>query len=52
MKTWKILSGVVSVIPIDDIDTDQILPKDYMKLTAKQGFGEYLFSDWRYINRE
>jgi len=33
----------------DNIDTDQILPKNYLKRVEKTGFGEFLFDDWRYL---
>ncbi|MCW7508481.1 3-isopropylmalate dehydratase small subunit [Leptospira levettii] len=54
MKTnhWTIHSGVVVSIPREDIDTDQILPKQFMKLIDKKGFGNHLFHDWRYLDFE
>lgn len=54
MKTnhWTIHSGVVVSIPREDIDTDQILPKQFMKLINKKGFGTHLFHDWRYLDFE
>jgi 3-isopropylmalate/(R)-2-methylmalate dehydratase small subunit len=36
------------VLPIDNIDTDQIIPARFLKGTTKAGLGEKLFSDWRY----
>ncbi|EIF33006.1 3-isopropylmalate dehydratase, small subunit [Burkholderia sp. Ch1-1] len=40
------------VVPIDrpSVDTDAILPKQYMKMTGRTGFGPYLFDDWRYLD--
>lgn len=37
-------------VPIDrvDVDTDQIIPKQYLKSIGKTGFGQYLFADWRF----
>ncbi|MBN1414563.1 MAG: 3-isopropylmalate dehydratase small subunit [Bacteroidales bacterium] len=35
-------------LPIDNIDTDQIIPARFLKATSRQGFGENLFRDWRY----
>ena len=32
----------------DNIDTDQLIPKQYLKSTEKTGFGKYLFDEWRY----
>ena len=34
--------------PYVNVDTDQIIPKQFLKLTQKKGFGKYLFYDWRY----
>lgn len=36
------------LLPVDDIDTDQIIPARYLKATDKKGFGDNLFRDWRY----
>jgi 3-isopropylmalate/(R)-2-methylmalate dehydratase small subunit len=36
------------ILPIDNIDTDQIIPARFLKGTTKSGLGEKLFSDWRY----
>lgn len=41
-------SGRVAALPINDIDTDQIIPARYLKVTDKAGLGQALFSDWRY----
>lgn len=40
------------VVPIDrpSVDTDAILPKQYMKMTGRTGFGPYLFDEWRYLD--
>jgi len=40
-------SGLVP-LPVENIDTDQIIPARYLKATDKSGMGEALFSDWRY----
>jgi 3-isopropylmalate/(R)-2-methylmalate dehydratase small subunit len=47
MKFDTLTSRVV-VVPADDVDTDQIIPARYLKVTDKAGLGEVLFSDWRY----
>jgi 3-isopropylmalate/(R)-2-methylmalate dehydratase small subunit len=36
------------VLPIDNIDTDQIIPARFLKTTSKSGLGDQLFNDWRY----
>ena len=46
-KTFtKLVSGIVP-LPIDNIDTDQIIPARFLKATTRDGFGENLFCDWR-----
>ena len=37
-------------LPIENIDTDQIIPARFLKATTREGFGENLFRDWRYDN--
>ena len=44
----KILKTTVVPIPIENIDTDQIIPARFLKATERKGFGENLFRDWRY----
>ncbi len=41
-------SSTLAALPVDDVDTDQIIPARFLKVTDKQGLGEALFSDWRY----
>ena len=48
MEPIKTFSSTVVVLPIDNIDTDQIIPARFLKVTDKAGLGEALFSDWRY----
>jgi 3-isopropylmalate/(R)-2-methylmalate dehydratase small subunit len=40
------ISGPVSVLDRDDVDTDQIIPKQFLKRVERTGFGEFLFHDW------
>ena len=40
------VSGPVSALLRDDVDTDQIIPKQFLKRVERTGFGEYLFYDW------
>ncbi len=46
-KFIKLTSSVVP-LPIENIDTDQIIPARFLKATSRDGFGENLFRDWRY----
>ena len=45
-----IISGVVATIDRDNIDTDQIIPTEYLKSIKKFGFEDYLFDGWRYLD--
>jgi 3-isopropylmalate/(R)-2-methylmalate dehydratase small subunit len=46
MKAIDVISGPVSVLERDDVDTDQIIPKQFLKRIERTGFGEFLFYDW------
>ena len=46
MRAVETITGPVSVLMRDDIDTDQIIPKQFLKRVERSGFGEYLFFDW------
>ena len=46
MDAITTISGAVSVLDRDDVDTDQIIPKQFLKRIERTGFGEYLFFDW------
>ncbi len=46
MKAIETITGRVSVLSRDDVDTDQIIPKQFLKRIARTGFGEFLFFDW------
>ena len=46
-KFIKLTSSVVP-LPIENVDTDQIIPARFLKATDKNGFGDNLFADWRY----
>ena len=46
MQPIETITGPVSVLMRDDIDTDQIIPKQFLKRVERTGFGQYLFYDW------
>jgi len=46
MEPIRVIEGGVSVLPRDDVDTDQIIPKQFLKRVERTGFGEFLFYDW------
>lgn len=49
MEAFKVYRGKTVPYMLDNIDTDQILPKTYLKLIEKTGFGPFLFDDLRYL---
>lgn len=48
MPQFTHLTSRLVVLPVNDIDTDQIIPARYLKVTDKTGLGAALFADWRY----
>jgi 3-isopropylmalate/(R)-2-methylmalate dehydratase small subunit len=46
MDPVTVIKGRVSVLDRDDVDTDQIMPKQFLKRVERSGFGEFLFYDW------
>lgn len=48
MEPFRPFSARVIPLVVDDIDTDQIIPARFLKVTDKVGLGQKLFSDWRY----
>ena len=46
MKAIETITGGVSALSRDDVDTDQIIPKQFLKRIERTGFGEFLFYDW------
>ena len=47
-QKFTTLRSTVVPLPIENIDTDQIIPARFLKATTREGFGENLFCDWRY----
>ncbi len=48
MKAYKNHSSVVAVMDRSNVDTDQIIPKQFLKKVERSGFGDHLFHDWRF----
>lgn len=48
MEKFIKLTSTVVPLPIENVDTDQIIPARFLKATDKDGFGDNLFADWRY----
>ncbi len=47
---FTILKSTAVPLPIENVDTDQIIPARFLKATTREGFGDNLFRDWRYNN--
>jgi 3-isopropylmalate/(R)-2-methylmalate dehydratase small subunit len=48
MKPFKNFESRMIPLPINNVDTDQIIPARFLKTTSKEGLGDQLFNDWRY----
>lgn len=49
-QKFTTLTATAVPLPIENIDTDQIIPARFLKSTSREGFGDNLFRDWRYDN--
>lgn len=52
MKAFTVLTSTFVPLPVENIDTDQIIPARFLKATTKEGFGKNLFRDWRYVDND
>ncbi|QOL26913.1 3-isopropylmalate dehydratase small subunit [Thalassotalea sp. LPB0316] len=50
MKKFTTHHGLVAPLDIANVDTDQIIPKQFLQKTERVGFGTHLFHDWRYLD--
>ena len=50
MEAFRKLTGLVAPIDRPNVDTDQIIPKQFLKRIERSGFEDYLFFDWRYFD--
>ncbi|HET7871061.1 MAG TPA: 3-isopropylmalate dehydratase small subunit, partial [Terriglobales bacterium] len=48
MQKFTIHTGIVALLERDNVDTDQIIPKQFLKRTERTGYGDCLFFDWRF----
>ena len=51
MQPFRILTGLVAPLDRANVDTDAIIPKQFLKSVARSGFGPNLFDAWRYLDR-
>jgi 3-isopropylmalate/(R)-2-methylmalate dehydratase small subunit len=50
VEPFRALDGVVTVLDLPNVDTDQIIPKQFLKRIERTGFGQFLFYDWRFVD--
>lgn len=48
MEKFQTITSTYVPLPIENVDTDQIIPARFLKATTREGFGDHLFADWRY----
>lgn len=48
MQKFTTITSTYVPLPIENVDTDQIIPARFLKATTREGFGDNLFADWRY----
>jgi 3-isopropylmalate/(R)-2-methylmalate dehydratase small subunit len=48
MQSFTVHTGIVASLPRENVDTDQIIPKQFLKRIERSGYGNVLFFDWRY----
>ena len=49
MEAFRRLTGIVAPVEALNVDTDQIIPKQFLKRIERTGYGDFLFLDWRYL---
>src|SRR3972149_11942448 len=50
MEPCRTLDGLVTLLDLPNVDTDQIIPKQFLKRIERTGFGQFLFYDWRFVD--
>ncbi len=51
MQAFTVVNGLVAALDRNNVDTDAIIPKQYLKSIKRTGFGPFLFDDWRYLDK-
>jgi len=51
MEAFTVHQGLVAPLDRDNVDTDAIIPKQFLKSIHRSGFGPNLFDEWRYLDR-
>src|SRR3982751_1294847 len=49
MRPFRTHTGIAAPLPRPNVDTDQIIPKQFLKRVERTGFGQFLFYDWRFL---
>ena len=52
MEKFNKITSTAVPLPVENVDTDQIIPSRFLKATDREGFGDNLFRDWRYDERD
>ena len=52
MKSFQSVNSIVTPLDKINVDTDQIIPKQFLKLVQRSGFGKFLFYNWRFDDQE
>ena len=50
MRKFSVIKSIVAPLDRSDVDTDQIIPKQFLRSIKKSGFGPFLFDEWRYLD--
>ncbi len=50
-EKFTTLTSTCAPLPVENVDTDQIIPARFLKSTSREGFGDHLFNDWRFLLR-
>jgi len=50
VESFTRLDGLVTLLDLPNVDTDQIIPKQFLKRIERTGFGQFLFYDWRFLD--